>query len=79
MGSDVVYFIGESCPGQSEDFFDTLPKMARLTNEAGVDVHFDSDACLPQADVGLVPFAREAGSQLRWHCGSPFDRRRRKI
>jgi hypothetical protein len=68
----VVYFIGESSPCQSEDLFETLPKMARPINEAGVYVHFDSDACLPQVVVGLVPFAREAGSQLRWHCSSPF-------
>jgi hypothetical protein len=79
MGSDVVCFIGKSSPGQSEDLFETLPKLARPSNEVGVDVHFDADACLPQAVVGLVPFAHEAGSQLRWHCGSPFDRRRRKV
>jgi hypothetical protein len=80
MGGDVVYFIGKSSPRQSEDLFETLPKMARSTNETGAHVHFDSDACLPQAVVGLAPFAREAGSQLRWHCGSPFfDRRRRKV
>jgi hypothetical protein len=72
LGSAIVYFIGKSTPCQTEDLFETLPKMARPINEAGVHIHFDSDARLLQAVVGLVPFARKAGSPLRWHCGSPF-------
>jgi hypothetical protein len=42
-----VNFIRKSSPGHSEELFETLPKMVRLANEAGVCVHFDSDAGLP--------------------------------